>query len=264
MASTRSFILILVSAVLAAMAAPVGAAPIITFADSFTAHRASGLSSLPAGDFVQIYVDIDAASTLDPLSTLSVVATRGPLSVPLNHFPQWAPIFGPSIYVADTPFAAPDGSWSITATDSTGTSAPVLIPPIANPQLLPFVTDITVSDTGTTPTVSWTLPDLTGFDVDEASFRIIDANTEVHLFTDNLPTATTSFNVPASFLVPGGSYIYAVVLRDTEIIGGFENSSTAFSGVTRVPEPGILTLLLAALAGIGGARRLIHACRIPE
>jgi hypothetical protein len=139
----------------------------------------------------------------------------------------------------------------------------VLIPPNANPQLLPFVTDITVSDTSSTPTVSWTLPDLTGFDVDQARFRIIDANTEVHFFNQLLPTATTSFNVPAQLLVPGGSYIYAVVLQDEEI-DGFENSSTAFSGVTRVPEPGILTLLLAALASIGGARRLIHACRIPE
>jgi hypothetical protein len=255
MASTRSFILILVSAVLAAMSAPARATPIITAADSFTAHRGSGLSSLPAGDFVQIYVAINAASTPDPLSTLSVVATRGLLTVPLNHFPQWDPIFAPGNYVADTPFADPDGSWSITATDSTGTSASVLIPPNANPQLLPFVTDITVSDTGTTPTVSWTLPDLTGFDVDEASFRIINANTEVHLFNALISPATASFNVPAPYLAPGASYIYAVVLRDLEI-DGFENSSTAFSGVTRVPEPGILTLLLAALASIGGARRL--------
>jgi hypothetical protein len=244
------------TAVLAAMTAPVGAAPIITGADSFTAHRASGLSSLPAGDFVQIYVGIDAASTPDPLSTLSVVATRGPLSVPLNHFPQWDPIFGRGNYVADTPFADPDGSWSITATDSTGTSAPVLIRANANPQLLPFVTGITVSDTSTTPTVTWTLPDLTGFDVDRASFRIIDANTEVQLFTDSFPTATTSFNVPAPFLVQGRSYIYAVVLQDLDIDGSFENSSTVFSGVTRVPEPAILMLMLAALAGIGGARLL--------
>jgi hypothetical protein len=260
MASTRLHTLILVSVVLAAVATPVGAVPVISTTLYLTDRFASNpLASLPDGDFAQISASISGVSTLDPFASLSVEATQGPFTEPLNYFPFTAPIVVDPVYLAFIPFAgAPTGSWSITATDSTGTSAPALTPPIANPALIPFVTGITVSNTSTTPTVSWTLPNLTGFDVDQARIRVIDATTEVQLFQTALPTATTSFTVPGGILTPGGSYIYRVSLEDLELDAfglHVENRSNAFSDVSQpVPEPATLTLMLTALTSIGGIR----------
>jgi hypothetical protein len=251
---------VLASLILAGiLAAPASAGPIITstvhLTDRFTPNP---LSSLPDGDFVQVGATVAGSSTSDPFASLSVVATQGASTLTLPFFPFTAPIVTDPAYVAFIPYAgAPLGSWSITATDSTGSSAPVLSPPIAAPQLLPFVTGITVSDNTSTPTVSWTLPDLTGFDVDFTRIRVIDFSTEVQVFAALLPTTTTSFAVPAGILQPGRSYIYRVSLEDFEVDAfgtHLENRSNAFSGVVQVvPEPATCTLALVGLAGIGGS-----------
>ena len=261
MTSTRFQMLLLASAMLAATAAPVGATPVVSFADFYTDRFApSPLASFPVGDFVAIVASIDGASTPDPISSLSVEATQGSSTVALNYSSSVA-LISPGLYSTRIPFAGAVTSvgWSITATDSTGTSAPVFTPPIVSPALLPFVTDIAVSDMSTTPTVSWTLPDLTGFSVDLARIRIIDANTGLQLFGAQLPTiASTSFMVPFGILAPGGSYVYRVSLAD-QAGGTLDNQSNAFSGVATVPEPGTLTLLLAGLTGIGGVRAWVRA-----
>lgn len=256
MASTKFCILISVTAVLAAMAAPAHAAPIFSFHGVDTSRLGpNSLSSAPEGDFLVISAGIQAASTPDPISSLSVVATQGPSTLPLDYFPFTAPISGP-LYLGFFPFAgAVTGiGWTIAATDSLGTSS-VFAGPIANPVLLPLVTGITVSDTSTTPTVSWTLPNLTGLSVDVVELRIIDANSEVHLFNANLSATATSSTVPGGVLAFGQSYIYRVILRDE----GGRTASAAFSGLTTVPEPGTLALMLAVLASIGGARSLTRA-----
>jgi hypothetical protein len=214
------------------------------------------------GDFIQIALTIDRFSTPDPLSSLRVEATQGALSVPLPHIPQTALLFSP-LYAAFIPFAgAPTGSWSITATDSAGTSAPVTTLPISHPVLLPSATDVRVSDAGTTPTVSWTLPDLTGFKVDAIQVRIIDASNELSLFGADVALSTTSFRVPRGILTPGSSYIYMVLLEDRASEGGgFEAWSHAFSGILRVPEPAAPVLILAAFAAVQAARWLGRARR---
>jgi hypothetical protein len=232
-------------------AAPASAAP--TFTSTFHAtdrFTANPLASLPDGDFVQIAASVLGTSTSDAFASLSVVATQGMSTVPLSFFPFTAPIIANPVYLAFIPFAgAPTGSWSITATDSMGTSAPALTPPIAAPQLIPFVTGVTVSDASTTPTVSWSLPGLAGFDVDQARIRIIDAVSEVQLFTTAFPTATTSFLVPPDILQPGGSYIYRVSLEDLEF-------DPAFGLTEVVPEPTGLTL-----GGLGALGLLAYARR---
>jgi hypothetical protein len=246
---------VLVSTVLVAGAAPVGATPIISFVYGHTVRNAPNPLSIPDGDFLELGAGISSSSTPDPISSLSVQATQGLLTLPLNYNPRTAALFDP-LFNRYIPLAEarPEIGWTITATDSTGTTDPTFTEGIANPVLLPFVTGITVSDSSTTPTVSWTLPDLTGFSVDEIRLRIIDASTEANLFESTpLPIATTSFMVPNGILTSGKSYVYRVILDQN-----FEWSST-FSGVTRVPEPGALVVVLAALASIGGARLLTRA-----
>jgi len=260
MTLSRLCSVVLVSLILAGtLAAPASAGPIITTTfnatDRFAAHP---LAILPVGDYLQVSATVSGASTPDPFASLSVVATQGAASLTLPFFPFTAPIIVDPAYVAFVPFAgAPLGSWSITATDSTGSSAPVLSPPIANPQLIPFVTGIAVSDNTSTPAVSWTLPDLTGFDVDFTRIRIIDTSTEVQVFQSLLPATSTSFVVPDGILQVGRSYIYRVSVEDVEVdaFGAhIENRSNAFSGVVQVvPEPAACTLALAGLAGIGGS-----------
>jgi hypothetical protein len=244
--------LILVNAVLIGVAAPARALPVIDYWDFLTLRNiSSSLSSITAGDFALVVAQVSGASTPDPISSLSVQATQGMLTMPLDFNAHAYPATAPdAFYFALMPLATAETGigWSITATDSTGTSLPVFAAPIGNPVLLPFVTGIAVSDTGTTPTVSWTLPSLTGFSVDLIRFRITDASTENWLLNTELPASSTNFLVPAGVLSPGGTYVYTVTLEDggssSQII---ENESSAFSGVTRVPEPGALMLVLAAL-----------------
>jgi hypothetical protein len=260
MPSLRLRMLILVSAVLAAMAAPARATPSLEYWDAFTWRRGPNpLPSFSEGEFLVIWANVLGSSTPDPVSNLSVKATQGLLTVPLSYAPEFALVPGENVYIASIPLAGADTrtAWNITATDSTGTSAPFFTPGILNPMLLPLVTGITVSDAGTTPTVSWTLPNLTGFSVDNIRLWVIDANSEGILLNNIVvPAATTSVTVPGGLLTLGGSYFYAVGLEDSYPGGTAENVSDTFSGVTRVPEPGALMLMLAALASIGGARSL--------
>jgi len=239
---------------LCAIAAPAGATPVISSSFFYTANWApNDLVSQPEGAFVFVGAIVNPASTSDPISSLSVVGTQGSLTQPLSFNPYVQTRY-PGLYQALMPLAgAVTGvGWSITATDGTGSSAPSVTAPIFNPVVLPFVSDISVSDASTTPTVSWTLPDLTTYSVDSVFVRIIDANTENQLFFQaelgGSPLAT-SLEVPDGILQPGQSYIYRVSLVDFGP-GGFENTSYAFSGATTVPEPATSTLLLAGL-GVG-------------
>lgn len=148
-------------------------------------------------------------------------------------------------------FASQTNPWSYTVTDSTGTVTG-FFPLIAEAEALPFVQNIAVSDSSATPTVSWDLPDLTGFDVDRVELRAIDAASTQQIFRVNLAANATSFQLPTGALLLDHSYYYRVVLTDLEN-GGLENRSYAFSdAAVRVPEPGSLALFGAALALLAG------------
>lgn len=199
-------------------------------------------------------------SSAGPCSDVSVVVSRaGNTSFNLNLDSD--PIFANcnlsqiSIPFGSTAgllaFAGQTNPWSYTATDSSG-SISGLFPIIADPEALPFVEDILVSDASTTPTVSWTLPDLTGFDVDRIRVRVIDTASRLIVFQANLAADATSYTFAPGTLQFGSSYLYRVTIDDLEN-GLLENRSNAFSAVaTRVPEPGTLVLVAIALMGLAG------------
>jgi len=83
-------------------------------------------------------------------------------------------------------------------------------PEIVTPQLVPLVQDLTVTEGGLTPEIAWTLPDLTGYDVENVRVRIYDDATNNMIFASSAMAPTTSeYTIPASILLAGGQYVFA-------------------------------------------------------
>lgn len=125
------------------------------------------------------------------------------------------------------------GSWQITATRASEW-VQVSTPAIANPQVVPLVENLQVSGTGLTPEVTWKVPDLTGFDVDRIRVMALDTGRSAgvlrdHIFvSQDLPTNTTRFTIPAGVLETGRTYVFRVLLEDLEGTD-LENCSSTFT-----------------------------------
>jgi hypothetical protein len=134
------------------------------------------------------------------------------------------------------------GPWTITATRGTEL-ATLQTPAIPDPELVPLVSNLRVEGLGPSPTVTWTLPDLTGFDADRIFLRIYDDVTNNVFFqSDPLPATATEFRVPGGLLNPGGQYIFSVLLEDVQPNGALENRSQAFTPAPFLPTTGAIGL----------------------
>jgi sugar lactone lactonase YvrE len=247
MRRTRAALVNLVASSLlsASAAAPASAVPITTF--NFTAHfrwRVGPNSvGIPSGD--QQFVGV---LNVAPLAGTAVTATQGAVTRPL---PVTTSATFPTMFRALAPFdPALTGSWTISAVNGANTAGPLFTPVIANPQLLPFVEDLAVGGSGTTPTLTWTLPNLTGVDAEQLRFRVYNDLDDDVIVNQVLPLATTSFAIPAGLLFPDIPYAFSVSLEDTEA-GNSENVATAFTQSAYViPEPpdALVDLLVASRA----------------
>jgi hypothetical protein len=235
----------LISLVLAACASGTHAAPTISstlfYTDAWSTNQASPSLN---GNYLHMFTAVE--SPYKP-PDLSATATRGGTVLNLSFYTT--PIFAQSNFETFLTNTARTGAWVLRVTDPTGT-ADGLFPAINNAQFLPFVSNLHITGGGLTPTINWSLPDLTGFDVDDLRVRAVVANTGQQVFqSDRLNPATTDFTLPANVLKAGIGYEFRVLLEDFEGTR-LENRSNTFTSVytSAVPEPGSLALTALAFA----------------
>jgi hypothetical protein len=145
-------------------ASAVDAAPTITntlfFTDRYAANAAPGFAGFN-GDYLTWNVFLTSS---DPASAISVTTSRPPLGPFQMAFVGTVGSILPGyVYARGTSFdpaLIAGGAWTAMATDSTGTATASFVP-LLDPELLPFISGVSVSDHSLTPTISWTLPDLT-------------------------------------------------------------------------------------------------------
>ena len=246
------------------------ATPITTFVgyytDRYAPNSVPNFASAIVGNHVQWDVQLISS---DPANAINVIATR-PGGIQFNLFFQGSPIFSNYLFSRRSvpfseqgllAFAASSPPWGFVATDMSG-SVSGFFPTISDPELLPFAFNVQASDDSATPTIAWSLPNLSEFDVDRIRLRAIDAASGQQIFQTNLAAEATSFKLPSGVLVAGHSYFYRVILEDLNN-GLLENRSNAFSAAATtvtIPEPGTpglitITLLASMLGSLFSALR---------
>jgi len=151
-----------------------------------------GATALPTIESTEFFTDRWAPSVAFPtrngdylhLSTVvvspdapeqvSAVATQGALVRPLTFFS--GPIFAEKNFETFLSNLTLTGAWNLTVSDTSGSTNGTFAA-IADPEFLPLLQSVQVVGSDTTPTITWTLPDLTGFDVDSIRVRAVVAAT---------------------------------------------------------------------------------------
>ena len=231
------------------------AAPVIIRTDLFTdVISANATFGVAAGNYLQL--DSTASSPFLPsqMTAVAVNVLDPSISRSLNFYT--GPIFAEKNFNRFLTNLSLTSAWNLHVSDPSGTTSGV-IDAIAEPELLPLLLNLHVVQDGSTPLVAWDLPNLSGFDADRTRVRVTDAASGVQIFQSGaLAVSATSFMIPGGVLSVGETYEFRVLLEDLEGASGLENRSNTFSGlVTLVPEPGILTLLGLAVAGMAAMRR---------
>lgn len=182
-------------------------------------------------------------------------ATQGLTTQPMVFLGQ--PLFPNLFGVLPLFQSSLTGSWQINATDGTSSAGPVLTPAIANPQLIPLLQNVQIVGTGVTPTITWTVPDLTGFDIDRIRVRAADATRGQFFQSGSLSPMATSFTIPSGVLTVGQPVAFRLLLEDRESTGLENRSSTWSQAFTPapIPEPGTLLLIGSGIVGMGAMAR---------
>ena len=211
------------------------------------------------------WVEVDTSGNVNDTT---VTASSGSVSLNLTRIASGALI---DLYFAQTAYdTSLTGDWTITATNTTGTTdtvsrtRPAFIPVDA----MPFVTSIGITGTGTNLTVDWTV----GADglarLDQQQVSVWDITNPLAPFTAQFfGLGSAARQVTLTNLVAGRTY--AVEINQVDInANGFTDAFSgnwvtgwtpvagqAPLGQTAVPEPATISLLLTGLAG-AGVRRL--------
>jgi hypothetical protein len=237
-----------------ACAGVASAAPTVQSTSFFT-DRWQASNEFPSltGDYLHLFTVVLSG---DSPAGVTATATQGALVRPLNFFT--GPIFAEKNFERYLTNLSLTGAWDLSVTDSTGTASGTFLA-IADPELLPFLENFQVAANGTTPTLTWSLPDLTNYDVDAIRVRAIIAGTNTQIFQSGLLAAdATSFVLPQGVLQSGENYVFRLLLDDFDG-SRLENRSNTFSSVyataPAIPEPETYALMLAGLGVVGWAAR---------
>lgn len=227
------------------------AAPTIQSASFYTDHWGPSFA-FPAlnGEYLHLFTTV-ASTDLPP--NLTAVAKQGELTRELFFYTT--PILAAKNFERFLTNTTLSGAWNLVVTDTTG-SANGVFPAIVDPELLPLMRDVQVTPGGLTPTVNWTLPDLTAFDVDGIRFRATVAGTSAQTFQSGLlDPLTTSFTLPAGVLTAGVAYEFRILLDDLDgnrLENRSQTSSPLYTATAPIPEPATLALMLAGLGAVVG------------
>ena len=239
-----------------ACAAGVASAQPVIQSEQFFTDRWGPSVGFPTlnGDYLHLFTTVVSP---DLPAQVSAVATQGAIVRPLNFFT--GPIFAEKNFERFLTNTSLTGAWNLAVTDSGGT-ANGSFAAIADPEFLPLLQNVQVTGTGTTPTLSWDLPDLGAFDADSIRVRAVIAATGVQVFQSALlPVAAASFTFQSGVLALGETYEFRLLLDDFDG-QRLENRSNTFApvytaAVGAIPEPGTWGLMLGGLALLGALRR---------
>jgi hypothetical protein len=184
---------------------------------AFNSVRNLGPSSFAAASTSMVF----GAYITPSGSATTATATQGSTTVPLAFRPA---AFLPDQYLGVLPYSASlTGAWRITAANGANTAGPVLTNTIPFVQFIPVVTNLVVSTGGFTPTLTWTLPDLSGVDINTELVSVISGDNDVTKFyvdefnicaapSCNNSSLPSSFVIPSGVLQPNTAYTFQIML----------------------------------------------------
>lgn len=135
----------------------------------------------------------------------------------------------PNVFDAAVPYSPGlTGAWQLTFSNPSVADGVFLTPALGDAPALPFAQSIAVTGGGSTPTLSWSIPQTTA-SMDRQQVwvweRRPNADPDIVHFSDNLTLAQTSYEIPQQLssgktLQSGSSYAFSIILYDDAIEPG--------------------------------------------